>query len=38
LTVNDSIVFGNDAPLGADLFLAGGVLKNNNSIIGVISP
>jgi predicted outer membrane repeat protein len=38
LTVTNSIILGNTAPFGADVFLAGGTLTNNNSTIGVIGP
>jgi hypothetical protein len=38
LTVDDSNVTGNIAPFGADLFMDGGVLTNNNSTIGIIYP
>ena len=38
LTVTDSTILGNSAPFGADIFLAGGTLTNNNSVIGIIGP
>jgi hypothetical protein len=38
LTVNNSTILGNVAPFGADVFMAGGTLNQQNSVIGIIGP
>jgi hypothetical protein len=40
LTLSGSRVIGNSSPTGADLYFQtpGGVLTNDNSVIGVIGP